>query len=155
LIYYDKMAAHLSIHGVRTTRQRLAIANALFKDEGRHVDATCLHVELRTSAIKVSLATVYNVLKAFDKAGLVRRVILGCERVLYDTDPSNHHHFFVVSEDRVIDIKASNADGTSPKIPDGYRVSRVETVIHLVQDDPRESTSYTGPTSKPESSREL
>jgi Fur family iron response transcriptional regulator len=135
------MVAHLSAHGVRPTRQRLAIANALFKDKGRHIDATCLYVELGASATKVSLATVYNVLKAFDKAGLVRRVALGSERVLYDTDTSNHHHFFVVSEDRVIDIKASNADGTSPTIPDGYRISGVETVIHLVQDDARESTT--------------
>jgi Fur family iron response transcriptional regulator len=55
---------------VRPTRQRLAIANALFKDEGRHIDATCLYVELGASATKVSLATVYNVMKAFDKAGL-------------------------------------------------------------------------------------
>ena len=135
MTYDNEMAAHLSVHGVRPTRQRLAIANVLFKDGGRHIDAACLHVELATSATKVSLATVYNVLKAFDKAGLVRRVALGGERVLYDTDTSNHHHFFVVSEDRVIDIKASNADGNSPIIPDGYRISRVETVIHLVQDD--------------------
>jgi Fur family iron response transcriptional regulator len=141
LISDNEMAAHLSTHGVRPTRQRLAIANALFKDEGRHIDATCLYVELGASATKVSLATVYNVLKAFDKAGLVRRVALGGERVLYDTDTSNHHHFFVVSEDRVIDIKASNEDGTSPTIPDGYRISRVETVIHHVQDDARESTT--------------
>ena len=139
------MAAHLSVHGVRPTRQRIAIANALFKDEGRHIDATCLHVELGTSATKVSLATVYNVLKAFDKAGLVQRVSLGGERVLYDTDTSNHHHFFVVSEDRVIDIKASNADGTSPAIPDGYRISRIETVIHLVQDDGDEFAAGTLP----------
>jgi Fe2+ or Zn2+ uptake regulation protein len=105
LISDNEMAAHLSTHGVRPTRHWLAIANALFKDEGRHLDATCLYVELGASATKVSLATVYNVLKAFDKAGLVRRVALGGERVLYDTDTSNHHHFFVVSEDRVIDKK--------------------------------------------------
>jgi Fur family iron response transcriptional regulator len=139
LIYDDEMAAHLSVHGVRPTRQRLAIANALFKDERRHINAECLHLELGTSATKVSLATVYNVLKAFDKAGLVRRVALGGERVLYDTDTSNHHHFYVLSEDRIIDIKASNADGTLPTIPDGYRISRVETVIHLVQADTRKS----------------
>ena len=131
------MAAHLSENGVRPTRQRLTIANALFKDEGRHVDAIGLHAELGNSAARVSLATVYNVLNAFDKAGLLRRVTLGGERIFYDTDISNHHHFFVVSEDKIIDIKASNADGTSPIIPDGYRIARVETVIHLVQDDAR------------------
>jgi Fur family iron response transcriptional regulator len=141
LIYNDEIAAHLSVHGVRPTRQRLAIANALFKGGGRHVDATSLYAGLENPATRVSVATVYNVLNAFDKAGLVRRVTLGGERVLYDTDTSNHHHFFVVSEDRVIDIKASNTDGTSPTIPDGYRISRVETVIHLVQDDARETTT--------------
>ena len=91
MIYDNEMAAHLSVHGVRPTRQRLAIANVLFKDGGRHIDATCLHVELATSATKVSLATVYNVLKAFDKAGLVRRFILIIRWVLYFTYIANHN----------------------------------------------------------------
>tara|TARA_B100000768_G_C11280301_1_gene378192 strand:+ start:3969 stop:4190 length:222 start_codon:yes stop_codon:yes gene_type:complete len=69
LICDDEMAAHLSVHCVRPKRQRIAIANALFKDGGRHVDATCLHVELGTSAIKVFLVTVYNVLNFVPVSG--------------------------------------------------------------------------------------
>jgi Fur family iron response transcriptional regulator len=127
------MADHLTAHGVRPTRQRLAIAETLFEGTGRHIDASGLYEELATSATKVSLATVYNALRAFDQAGLVRRVAL--PSVWYDTDTSNHHHFFVVTENRVIDIDVPDAKAASPKIPDGYRVSRIDTVIHLVPDD--------------------
>jgi Fur family iron response transcriptional regulator len=94
----DDMASHLAAHGVRPTRQRLAIAETLFEGAGRHIDASGLHEELATSTTKVSLATVYNALRAFDQAGLVRRVGLPGDCVWYDIDTSNHHHFFVASE---------------------------------------------------------
>ncbi len=129
------MAGHLSAHGVRPTRQRLAIAETLFEGTGRHIDASGLYEELATSTTKVSLATVYNALNVFNQAGLVRRVALPGDCVWYDTDTSNHHHFFVGAENRVIDIEVPDAKATSPKIPDGYRVSRIDTVIHLVPDD--------------------
>lgn len=131
----DSMANHLTAHGVRPTRQRLAIAATLFEGTGRHIDASGLYEELATSTTKVSLATVYNALRAFDQAGLIRRVALPDDCVWYDTDTSNHHHFFVAAENRVIDIEAPHAEGASPRLPDGYRVSRIDTVIHLVPDD--------------------
>ena len=68
------MANHLTAHGVRPTRQRLAIAETLFEGAGRHIDASSLYEELATSTTKVSLATVYNALRAFNQAGLVRQV---------------------------------------------------------------------------------
>ena len=129
------MADHLTAHGVRPTRQRLAIAETLFEGSGRHIDASSLYEELATSTTKVSLATVYNALRAFNQAGLVRRVALPGDCVWYDTDTSNHNHFFVDAENRVIDIEAPDAEGASPKLPAGYRVSRIDTVIHLVPDD--------------------
>ena len=129
------MADHLTAHGVRPTRQRLAIAETLFDGSGRHIDASGLYEELATSTTKVSLATVYNALRAFDQAGLVRRVALPGDCVWYDTDTSNHHHFFVAGENRVIDIVAPGTKGASPNLPDGYRVSHIDTVIHLVPVD--------------------
>lgn len=135
MICQSNMADHLTAHGVRPTRQRLAIAETLFDGSGRHIDASGLYEELATSTTKVSLATVYNALRAFDQAGLVRRVALPGDCVWYDTDTSNHHHFFVAGENRVIDIVAPDAKGASPNLPDGYRVSHIDTVIHLVPVD--------------------
>lgn len=60
----DNMADHLTAHGVRPTRQRLAIAETLFEGTGRHIDASGLYEELATSTTKISHATIYNALCA-------------------------------------------------------------------------------------------
>ena len=135
MVHKDNMANYLLKNGVRPTTQRIAIAESLFEGAGRHIDASTLYEELANSAKSVSLATIYNALKAFDQAGLVRRLALPGDRIWYDTDTSNHHHFFVVSENRFIDIEASEDGVASPVLPDGYRVSRTDTVIHLLPDD--------------------
>jgi Fur family iron response transcriptional regulator len=117
----------LAAHGLRPTRQRRVLARLLFNGAGRHVDAQMLHAEAATANEKLSLATVYNALRDFERAGLIRRVAVPSERVWYDTDTGAHRHFFIESEGRVLDVP----DGTPITPPDGYRVIRVDTVVHL------------------------
>jgi Fur family iron response transcriptional regulator len=86
-----------------------------------------LHAEAATANEKLSLATVYNALRDFERAGLIRRVAVPSERVWFDTDTGAHRHFFIESEGRVLDVPV----GVPITPPDGYRVTRVDTVVHL------------------------
>ena len=80
--------------GLRPTRQRLGLARLLLENGDRHVTAEQLHGEAATSAIPVSLATVYNTLHQFTEAGLLREVVVEPGRSYFDTNTADHHHFF-------------------------------------------------------------
>ncbi|MEM8575765.1 MAG: transcriptional repressor [Pseudomonadota bacterium] len=124
----------LATHGVRTTRQRAILAEMLFTGEGCHIDAQALHAEAARRGERLSLATVYNALRAFEKAGLIRRVAVPSERIWYDTDTGAHHHFYIEAENRVLDI----AEGQPETPPEGYRIMRIDTVVHLEKVTPDE-----------------
>jgi Fur family iron response transcriptional regulator len=80
--------------GLRPTRQRLALARLLFAEGDRHVTAERLHEEAVASQVPVSLATVYNTLHQFTEAGLLRAVAVEGAKTYFDTNTSNHFHFF-------------------------------------------------------------
>src|SRR6202795_1491326 len=80
--------------GLRPTRQRLALARLLFEKGDRHVTAEQLHGEAQATSVQVSLATVYNTLHQFIAAGLLREVVVDPGRSYFDTNVSDHHHFF-------------------------------------------------------------
>ena len=83
----------------------------------------------------MSLATVYNALRDFENAGLLRRVTVPGERTWFDTDTGDHNHFYVVGEERLIDIDSeAGTDAATLKPPPGYRISHVDMVVHLVPD---------------------
>src|SRR6202140_5989094 len=82
-------AAHL-----RPTRQRLALVRLLFEQGDRHVTAEQLHGEAVEAAVRGSLATVYNTLHQFIEAGMLREVVWNSGRSYFDTNVSDHHHFF-------------------------------------------------------------
>ena len=62
------------------------------------------------SHVNVSLATIYNTLHQFHEAGLLREVAVDASRSYFDTDTSDHHHFYVEDEQRMIDIPASSVE---------------------------------------------
>lgn len=117
----------LGEHGLRPTRQRKVLTSLLFAGTSRHVDAQSLHAEAARAGHDLSLATVYNALHDFERAGLLRRIAVPSERIWYDTDTGAHQHFYVEAENRVLDIP-ENAP-IAP--PDGYRIQRIDTVVHL------------------------
>ena len=84
--------------GLRPTRQRVALAAILFGSGDRHVTAELLHEEAVLAGERVSLATVYNTLHQFKRAGLLREIAIGGQRAYFDTNTSNHNHFFVEAE---------------------------------------------------------
>ena len=124
----DEPCGKLAAAGFRVTRTRLIIARQLWNGPGsRHVDAAVLHNAIRASGEKVSLATIYNALREFERAGLIRRVAVPSERVWYDTDTGPHRHFFIEAENRVLDMPGNGA----MEPPAGFRITRVDTVVHL------------------------
>ena len=118
--------------GLRPTRQRVALAGLLFRAGDRHVTAEQLHQEALSERVRVSLATVYNTLHQFTDAGLLREVVVEAGRSYFDTNVSDHHHFFLVDSGSLLNI-ASDRVGVA-SLPDALRgtsVERVDVIIRL------------------------
>lgn len=122
---------------LRPTRQRLALAELLVGDgRNRHVTAEGLHEAAHRHDAPVSLATVYNTLHQFRSAGLLRELAIDGARAYFDTNVSNHNHFFIEPAGELIDIDsdAIRVDGL-PEPPPGMRISHIDVVVRLVKDE--------------------
>ncbi|SFZ84945.1 Fur family transcriptional regulator, iron response regulator [Devosia enhydra] len=126
------LTAVLRMAGLRPTRQRVALAELLFGGAHRHVSAEQLHTEANSAHVNVSLATIYNTLHQFRSAGLLREVAVDASRSYFDTDTSDHHHFYIEDEQRVIDIPSSSiVIQNLPEPPPGMAVTHVDVVIRV------------------------
>ena len=118
--------------GLRPTRQRLALARLLFEPGDRHVTAEQLHGEAIGSAIRVSLATVYNTLHQFTDAGLLREVVVEPGRSYFDTNIDDHHHFFWETSGELQDIPGAGVVVSGlPLPPAGTAIRRVEVIVRV------------------------
>ena len=119
--------------GLRPTRQRVALATLLFGAGDRHVTAELLHEEAVRAGERVSLATVYNTLHQFKRAGLLREIAIGGQRAYFDTNTSNHNHYLIESEGRLMDIPGDTirVDGL-PEPPQDLKISHIDVVVRLV-----------------------
>ena len=120
--------------GLRPTRQRLALGELLFGDMDRHVSAEQLHAEAVASGYAVSLATVYNTLHQFTEAGMLRELAIDAGKNYFDTNTSNHNHFYIEHEGRLEDIPDDTirVEGV-PQPPDGLEVTHVDVVVRLAR----------------------
>ena len=117
---------------LRTTQQRIQLAHLLFCQGDRHLTAENLFSEAKAAGLSVSLATVYNSLNQFLGAGLLREVIVDSGRSYFDTNLTNHFHFYVESTGELIDVPPQSIAITElPKTPDGFKVSGVDVVLRL------------------------
>ncbi|MGV1014488.1 MAG: iron response transcriptional regulator IrrA [Methyloceanibacter sp.] len=119
--------------GLRPTRQRVALAHLLFAEGDRHVTAEALHEEAQLRKVPVSLATVYNTLHQFTEAGLLREVAVEGAKTYFDTNTSNHYHFFCEPSGKLMDIATGDIriEGL-PEAPEGMAISRVDVLVRLV-----------------------
>ena len=125
------MAAVLRTAGLRPTRQRVDLWRVLFSKGHRHVSAEDLHAEAERAGVKISLATVYNALHQFTRAGLVDEVAIDGARTYFDTNVSDHHHFFVEGESRLIDMQHDVGLTDIPAPPQGTDIVAVEVVVRV------------------------
>lgn len=118
--------------GLRPTRQRLGLARILFDKGDRHVTAEQLHSEASDANLRVSLATIYNTLHQFTEAGLLREVVVEPGRSYFDTNTTDHHHFFHEESGYLQDIPGSAITvGQLPPPPDGTAVQRVDIIVRV------------------------
>jgi Fur family transcriptional regulator, iron response regulator len=135
----NDIAALLKRAGLRPTRQRVALGALLFGSGDRHLTAEMLHMEAIRNAIPVSLATVYNTLHQFTEAGLLREVAVEGSKTYFDTNTSNHHHFYFERDGTLMDVHSGALLGMPlPEPPEGMAISRVDVLIRLVAKDVRE-----------------
>src|SRR5215207_3185677 len=110
--------------GLRPTRQRVALGDLLFAKGDRHLTVEELHEEALFAGVPVSLATVYNTLHQFTEAGLLRILAVEGAKTYFDTNTSDHHHFFVEGENRIFDIDGGPVRVENlPQPPEGMEIA--------------------------------
>lgn len=118
--------------GLRPTRQRVALAELLFAKGDRHLAAEDLHDEALASGVGVSLATVYNTLHQFTEAGMLRILSIEGSRTYFDTNTSDHQHFYIEEDGGIVDIPVSNLKVSNvPRLPEGMEIANIDVVIRL------------------------
>lgn len=118
--------------GLRPTRQRIALADLLFAKGDRHLTAEQLHEEALQAGVPVSLATVYNSLHQFTEAGLLRVLSVEGSKTYFDTNTSDHHHFFIEGDNSVFDIADAPVRVVNlPEPPAGMEIVNVDIVVRL------------------------
>ena len=120
--------------GLRPTKQRLQICEVLFDTE-RTFHFTINQLEQRIKDKinnKISLATIYNTVHAFEKKGYLKQIPINSNQTYFDTNVTDHHHFYDNETSELIDIDASEVVIQKiPKAPNGKKIKNVEVFINL------------------------
>ena len=120
--------------GLRPTRQRLALGGLLFGAADRHVTAEQLHAEVVALGEHVSLATVYNTLHQFCRAGLVRELAIDGSKAYFDTNTSNHNHFLLEESGQLMDIPGDSIEVAGvPTPPEGMEITHIDVIVRLAK----------------------
>ena len=120
--------------GLRPTKQRVEIAKFLFeRDKTFHFTVESLNKLLaKKLTSKIALATIYNTVHAFKTAGHLSEVEVRGNKTYFDTNVSNHHHFYDSDTSELIDIDANDIIIQKiPKAPNGKKIKNVEVFINL------------------------
>ena len=131
--YIDK----LRNSGLRPTKQRLQICEVLFDTEKTfHFTINELDQKIKKQKNnKISLATIYNTVHAFEKKGYLKQIPINSNQTYFDTNTSEHHHFFDEKEKELIDLKNEDVDPIKIKknIP-GKKIKSVEVLVRVDTD---------------------
>ncbi len=129
----ERTARWLARADLRPTRQRQSLAALLVGDgKDRHVTAESLHAASRAAGETVSLATVYNTLRAFRDAGLIQEVTVDGSKSYFDTRMDDHPHFYWEDNGSLTDAPADQLEITRlPAAPAGAEIASVDVVIRL------------------------
>ncbi len=129
----ERGRAWLAGADLRPTRQRVSLAALLVGDgKNRHVTAESLFHESREAGERVSLATVYNTLRAFCDAGLLQEVAIDGTKSYFDTRLDDHPHFYWEDTQAFTDAPADQLDIVKlPDAPEGTEIAKVDVVIRL------------------------
>ena len=120
--------------GLRPTKQRLKICEVLFDSEKTFhftINDLVKIIEKNTNE-KISLATVYNTIHAFNKKGYVKEVTISNDKTYFDTNTKSHHHFYDLRTNELIDIDSEKIQLKHvPQPPKGKKINGIEVVINV------------------------
>tara|TARA_B100001093_G_C26109194_1_gene710196 strand:- start:60 stop:458 length:399 start_codon:yes stop_codon:yes gene_type:complete len=120
--------------GLRPTKQRLQICKVLFDTEKTfHFTINDLAIKMSNNLNnKISLATLYNTVHAFEKKGYLKQIPINSSQTYFDTNVSDHHHFFDLNEDKLIDLENSDVGPINIlKKINGKKIKSVEVLVKL------------------------
>ena len=120
--------------GLRPTKQRVQICEVLFNTERTfHFTINDLAKKINKQLNnKISLATVYNTVHAFEKKGYLKQIPINSNQTYFDTNISDHHHFYDLKEGKLIDLKNSDVGPINIyKKIDGRKIKSVEVLVKL------------------------
>ena len=120
--------------GLRPTKQRLQICEVLFnRDKTFHFTINELEQKIKKQInSKISLATVYNTVHAFEKKGYLKQIPINSNQTYFDTNVSDHHHFYDLKDGRLIDLKNSDVGPINIlKKIEGKKIKSVEVLVKL------------------------
>ena len=119
--------------GLRPTKQRIKLAQILIGDgENKHITAEGLFDLVKKSNVSVSLATVYNTLKAFCDVGLINEVMVDGGKSYFDTRLDDHPHFFWEDTGEISDAPSENLEiNNLPNAPHEYEITKVDVIIRV------------------------
>ncbi len=121
----------LAARDVKPTRQRVDIARVLFARH-QHLSADQVLAEVNGAGGDLSKATVYNTLKLFVEKQMVREVIVDPDKVFYDSNTMEHHHFYDVDTGEILDIDAASVAVTGlPPLPPGKVTEVIDVVVRI------------------------
>jgi len=130
----DKYTKKLRVSGLRPTKQRVKICEVLFeRDRTFHFTINDLTkiIQAQTDK-KISLATVYNTVHAFEKKGYLKQIPINSSQTYFDTNISDHHHFYDMQTEKLIDLENKDIGpiNIQKSIP-GKKIKSVEVLIKL------------------------
>ena len=120
--------------GLRPTQQRLQICEILFDTKKTfHFTVNDLSKKIKKQINnKISLATVYNTVHAFEKKGYLKQIPINSNQIYFDTNVSDHHHFFDLKEEKLIDLENSDVGPINIKKKiNGKKIKSVEVLVKL------------------------
>ena len=124
--------------GLRPTKQRIEICKVLFNSEKTfHFTISDLVKMIETeNNKKISLATVYNTIHAFEKKGYLKEISINSSQTYFDTNTSDHHHFFDEKEKELIDLENEDVDPIKiKKNISGKKIKSIEVLVKIDTDN--------------------
>ena len=120
--------------GLRPTRQRLEICEVLFdRKETFHFTIDDLQKILKTKLnTKISIATVYNTINSFKNKGYIKEISLNSEKTYFDTNVTNHHHFYDETTSELIDFHDNDVEQLKLRknLP-GKKIKSIEVLVKV------------------------
>tara|TARA_Y100001936_G_scaffold61789_1_gene60787 strand:- start:38 stop:436 length:399 start_codon:yes stop_codon:yes gene_type:complete len=129
-----KYVEKLRNSGLRPTKQRIKICEVLFSTKKTfHFTINDLAKRInKQSKHDISLATVYNTVHSFEKKGYLKQIPINSNQTYFDTNVSDHHHFYDVREEKLIDLENSDVGPINIKKKiNGKKIKSVEVLVKL------------------------